>query len=91
MHLVISILGASEEFTWLDYLSRASVIVFFIVAAYGFIKPNPWWVTGREHRECLGREEEFKNMALKSIHAAEASASVGEHLVERDRQREGAG
>ena len=90
MNFVLQILGANSELTWLDYLSRASVIVFFIIALYGFIKSEPWFVTGREHRDCLRRESEFKDMALKSLHTAESAASVGEHLVERNRAlREG--
>jgi len=73
--------AANDSLTLLDYISKAGVVAILIAILYGGSKKDPWWVFGREHRACLAREAEFKEIAWKSIRTAEASATVGEHLA----------
>lgn len=76
------ILAASDSVTFLDYVSKAGVVVILIVILYGGWRR--WWVFGWQYRDCVDEKNEWKEAALKSTHIAESAAVVGEHLVRRN-------
>lgn len=85
--LYLAPLAASEEINLLDYVSRAGVVVMLVLILYGGWRK--WWVFGWQYRDCVEEKNEWKAVALKSTHIADAAATAGEHLVERERKREG--
>lgn len=82
MQLLLWALGATEPaFSILDYISKGGFVVLLLAIIYGGMKK--WWVFGWQYEECRSSEAQWKEVALKSQHIADASASIGEKLVER--------
>lgn len=97
------LIAQAAEFEILDYLSRAGVIVFFIVFIYGFMKPKPWWVSGSQYQDLLDRynargtklekavenADAWKEQALTGTRLARDSANIAQAAVERGRIKRG--
>lgn len=90
LFLTLALVLASDSVTLLDYISKGSIIVFLVIVLYGGYKK--WWVWGYQLTDSQRRENEWRKIALDSMHTAESATSVGEHLVERNKAlREGEG
>lgn len=90
--LVASMLAVTggDELNFLDYVSKAGVVVLLVVILYGGFKQEPWWVFGWQYRAVVEEKEEWKEVAKKAAHIGESAAVVGEHLVQRNKAlREG--
>lgn len=72
---------ADPAFGIIDYVSKGGFIFLLLVIIYGGMKK--WWVFGWQYEECRRSEEQWKEVALKSQHIADTSATLGEKLVDR--------
>lgn len=75
---------ATDSMTFLDYVSRAGVVVILIIILYGGWKK--WWVFGWQYRECVDEKNEWKQAALRSTHIGEAVVAATEHLVRNSKE-----
>lgn len=75
--------------TWVDRLSRASVVVFFLLAAFG-LHNRRWWVPAWAYRDLEARHirlrdrlDKVVDLALRSSRSAERSTSLLHEALER--------
>lgn len=68
--------------TVIDYISRGGFIALLLVIMWGGVKR--WWVFGWQYEECREEAREWKDVALRSQHIANTSASIGEKLIDRE-------
>lgn len=84
--LILSLVGqASPDVPgWLQNVSDLGLVIFLIAVMYGGIKDKPWWVTGREYRDALRREERMTQLALHATRAGETTADTLRKAVNLD-------
>lgn len=95
-----SFLAASSEVDLLDYLSRAGVVVFLVLALYGF--KVKWWVWGWQYDELHKRHDirgekldkaiengdAWKEQALTGVRLARESQSIASAAVQKGIENE---
>jgi hypothetical protein len=82
LHFVIA--QSAADFQFLDYLSRASVIVFLVLFILGLRRE--WWVLGNQHKDLLTRHERLRAEKDAWMHTALKSTGIADTLSQELRR-----
>jgi hypothetical protein len=81
--IIASISQATPD--WINTISDVGVVVLLLLFFYGtFLKDPPWLVRYGEHKKCLNDQEFYRDIALRSLSAAEQGTDVLKKTVRID-------